>query len=109
VDENGEMTMVIEAQDGSARGGQMFDDAMTALGPENVKSFGAKWVTSLPSNLNAFNENLRSGMSMEQAAAQTFTGHMLAKYGITEVTAISTKGTYGNYTNVEVLFEQPNG
>jgi hypothetical protein len=53
----------------------------------NLKKDGSKaWVRAMPSNLDAFNANLRAGMSYEEAATNTFTGHMLAKYGLTEVT-----------------------
>jgi hypothetical protein len=50
-------------------------------------------------------------MSYEEAAANTFTGHMLSQYGITEVTIDqgSFVGEYGNYTNVELRFSRPVG
>jgi RHS repeat-associated protein len=111
VNADGVMTMAIEAEKGSATGGQMFTDAMTNMGPENVKAFQTKWVRAMPSNLNAFNANLRAGMSYEEAASNTFTGHMLARYGITEVSIGpgGLVGDFGNYTNVEVVFSRPGG
>jgi hypothetical protein len=105
------MTMAIQAEEGSVKGGQMFRDAMEGLGPENVRSFQAKWVRAMPSNLDAFNANLRAGMSYEEAATNTFTGHMLAKYGLTEVTVDpgALVGEFGNYTNAEPIFSRPAG
>jgi Pretoxin HINT domain len=111
VDADGAMEMAIQAEDGSTKGGQMFRDAMEALGPENVNSFEAKWVRAMPSNLDAFNANLRAGMSYEEAAANTFTGHMLAGYGLTDVTVDPSTlvGEFGNYTNAEPIFSRPTG
>jgi len=111
VNSDGAMEMAIQAEDGSVKGGQMFRDAMDALGPENVNSFEAKWVRAMPSNLDAFNANLRAGMSYEEAAANTFTGHMLAGYGLTDVTVDPSTlvGEFGNYTNAEPIFSRPAG
>lgn len=109
LDDNGNMTMAVEASKGSVSGGQMFQDAMESFGSENVKSFQAKWVRAMPSNLDAFNANLRAGMSCEEAAANTFTGHMLSKYGLTDVYVDPSQlvGEFGNYTNVEPVFSLP--
>jgi hypothetical protein len=111
VDGHGAMTMAIQAEEGSVSGGQMFRDAMEDLGPENVRSFQAKWVWAMPSNLDAFNANLRAGMSYEEAATNTFTGHMLGQYGLTEVTVDPSTlvGEFGNHTNAEPIFARPAG
>lgn len=89
----------------------MFTDVMDHFGPENVTSFEAKWVPAMPTNLDAFNANLRAGMSYEDAAANTFTGHMAGKYGLTVVTVNKSKlvGEFGHYTNAEPVFSRPTG
>jgi hypothetical protein len=89
----------------------MFADVMNHFGAENVTSFNAKRVPAMPSNLNAFNANLRAGMSFEDAAANTFTGHVLSKYGLAEVSVDRSGlvGEFGNYTNAEPVFSRPGG
>lgn len=84
----------------------MFKDVFDHFGAENVTGFAVKWVPAMPSNLDAFNANIRAGMSYSDAARNTFTGHMLSKYDITKaaVDAGSLRGAHGWYTNVEVLF-----
>ncbi|MFJ8665128.1 ricin-type beta-trefoil lectin domain protein [Streptomyces sp. NPDC093600] len=106
---DGALTMVIEAGPGSPKGGPMFAAVMEHFGPENVMSFQAKWVPAMPTNLNQFNENLRNGMTFENAAAKTFTGHMLSKYGLTEVSVDQSLlvGEFGHYTNAEPVFSRP--
>ncbi|MER6678575.1 RHS repeat-associated core domain-containing protein [Streptomyces sp. NPDC000983] len=107
---NGALTMAVESG-GSVSGGRMFADVMNHFGPENVTSFQGKWVPAMPSNLDAFNANLRAGMSYEDAAVNTFTGHMTGKYGLTVVTVDRSKlvGEFGYYTNVEPVFSRPVG
>ncbi|MGK4579086.1 hypothetical protein [Kitasatospora sp. HPMI-4] len=108
---NGALSMAVERGGSSVSGGQMFADVMNHFGPENVTSFQAKWVPAMPSNLDAFNANLRAGMSYEDAAANTFTGHMAGKYGMTAVAVDRSRlvGEFGNYTNVEPVFSRPAG
>jgi len=105
---DGVMTMAIERNRSATSGEQMFDEAVEYFGAENVTSFAAKWVTRMPSNLDAFNANL-GHMSYEDAAANTFTGQMVAKFGLTVVTVDKSKliGKFGYYTNVEVTFSRP--
>lgn len=109
--DGGTLSMAVESGKGSPRGGQMFSEVMDHFGPENVTSFEAKWVPAMPSNLDKFNENLRAGMSYEDAAANTFTGKMTAKYGLTDVTVNKStlRGDFGHYTNVEPIFSRPAG
>jgi hypothetical protein len=58
----------------------------------------------MPSNLDAFNANVRAGMSVEQAARSTFTGTMAGRAGSTNVTVEQLTGSPGAYTNVKVVF-----
>jgi hypothetical protein len=106
---DGVLTMIIEGDAYSPRGGHMFADVMSHFGAENVRRFDAKWVTKMPTNLDAFNANLRKGMSFEDAAVNTFTGYMCAKYGLTKVTVDRSKlvGSFGAYTDVAPTFSRP--
>jgi hypothetical protein len=106
---DGTLTMAVERNSSSVSGGQMFTDVMEHFGPENVTSFDATWVSAMPTNLDAFNANLRAGMSFEDAAANTFTGHMCAKYGLTVATVDKSKlvGEFGRYTKAYPVFSRP--
>ncbi|REH41089.1 intein/intein [Kutzneria buriramensis] len=106
---DGVLSMAVERNSSSVSGGQMFTDAMNHFGPDNVKAFSGLWISAMPSNLDAFNANLRAGMSFEDAAANTFTGHMCAKYGLTVVTVDRSKlvGEFGQYTTATPLFSRP--
>lgn len=57
------------------------------------------------------NQNLRNGMTYEQAAANTWTGRQCAKYGLTvvKVDTSKLKGEYSHYTNVDPEFFAPAG
>ncbi|WP_410614097.1 hypothetical protein [Amycolatopsis sp. lyj-109] len=102
---DGVMSLAIEKGPTTPRGAQMFDDAISNFGVENVAAIQGKWVTNMPSNLNTFNDLTRSGaMTVEQAAAATFTGKMAARFGFTKIEVVKTIGSPGAYTDVEVLF-----
>ncbi|MCX4571873.1 RICIN domain-containing protein [Streptomyces sp. NBC_01571] len=109
--DRGVLTVAVERNESVVSGGRMFTDVMEHFGPENVKEFAAKWVPALPTNLDQFNANLRAGMPLSEAAAKTFTGHMLGKYGLTVATVDEGKlvGELGHYSNVEVSFSRPAG
>ncbi|MFD8082878.1 polymorphic toxin-type HINT domain-containing protein, partial [Kitasatospora sp. NPDC059722] len=111
---DGKLTMAIEKgadESIAVPGGKMFEDVMAHFGADNVAAFEAKWVPSMPTNLDAFNANLLKGMSMEDAARNTFTGYMCSKYGLTEVNVneAALKGVKGSYTNAEPIFSRPKG
>jgi hypothetical protein len=71
------------------KGGEMFDEAMRAFGP-NVKGIRANWVGTgeMTDNFDSFKAALKSGLPPEEAAFQTFTGHMAAKWGFTRATVV---------------------
>jgi hypothetical protein len=100
----GVIEFIIRAGPESPRGGQMFADMVNFFGRENVHGVLGKWLPGLPDNLNSFNQLLRQGMTVEQAALGTFTGKMAARYGFTHVQVNKLFGTPGNYTHVEILF-----
>jgi Pretoxin HINT domain len=104
LDEGGVASFAIEKGPTTPNGAQMFDDAMAHFGADNVNAIEGKWVTAMPSNLNTFNTLTAAGASAEDAAAQTFTGKMAARYGFLRVEIKSLVGSPGSYTNVEVLF-----
>ncbi len=102
--EDGNLSLAIEKGVGTPRGGQMFADAINHFGINNINGIEGKWVPAMPTNLNAFNENILGGMTPEEAASNTFTGTMAARYGFTDVQILNLVGEPGAYTNVQVLF-----
>jgi hypothetical protein len=72
------------------RGGEMFEEAMRAFGP-NVKGIRGHWIGTDPKmslNFDSFKTALKRGLSPEEAAFHTFTGHMAAKSGFTRATVV---------------------
>jgi hypothetical protein len=103
---DGVLSMAVERNGSTTKGYQMFDDVMAHFGPDKIKAIEAKWVSSMPTNLNKFNELIRAGKTPEEAAAGAFTGRNAARYGLTKVRVTKAKGQPGHYTDVEVLFER---
>ncbi|WP_053739373.1 polymorphic toxin-type HINT domain-containing protein [Nocardia sp. NRRL S-836] len=105
IDEAGALTYVIEGGE-KTRGSTMFADMMNALGP-NVRSIKGNWY-STSDNLVSFNAGVQSMLSLEEAAAETFTGKMAAKYGFTRITVNKRDliGVPGNYTQARVTFSK---
>ena len=63
---------------------------------------------SYGSNLADVNRLVGKGLSVEQAAKQTWTGQQAAKAGFTDVRVLeATKGANGEYTTVKVEFTKP--
>jgi hypothetical protein len=71
------------------KGGEMFDEAMRAFGP-NVKGIRGIWFGTgeMTDNFVSFKDALKSGLPPEEAAFHTFTGHMAAKWGFTRATVV---------------------
>ncbi len=71
----------------------MFAEAMEAFG-SNVKGVRGTWIGSadIGDNFNAFKSAVEAGSMPEQAAFQTFTGHMAAKYGFTTASIVQNDG-----------------
>jgi hypothetical protein len=57
VDDAGVLNLAIEAGPVTPRGGQMFNQALSEVGP--VNGVRGTWKSSMPSNLDAFNASLR--------------------------------------------------
>jgi hypothetical protein len=58
-------------------------------------------------NLEEFNALVSAGATDEEAAAGTWTGRRVAKYGFTKVASVSAEGEPGAYKPVEALFVRP--
>ncbi|MEU6426024.1 hypothetical protein ABZ860_08975 [Microbispora sp. NPDC046973] len=101
---DGVLSLAIEKGPTTPRGSQMFDDGVNHFGVENISAIEGKWVPAMPSNLNTFNQMVRGGMPLEEAAANAFTGKMAARHGFTNVQAQNVVGDPGAYTNVLVRF-----
>lgn len=95
LDKDGVLSLAIEKGPTTPSGGQMFGDAVNNFGTDNINAVAGKWVRAMPSNLNTFNDLVRSGMSPEEAAASTFTGKMAARFGFTDVSITSLSGEPG--------------
>ncbi|MFI6448530.1 polymorphic toxin-type HINT domain-containing protein [Kitasatospora sp. NPDC050543] len=91
-------------------GGQMFINAMEAVG-HNADGVRGKWLSGgeLKDNLDSFNAGIQNLLSPEDAARNTFTGKMAARYGFTEVEFEIRIGSPGEYAKVQVLFKRPKG
>ncbi|KDN80642.1 hypothetical protein KCH_76180 [Kitasatospora cheerisanensis KCTC 2395] len=109
--EDGALSMVVIRGASTTPGWQMFDEVMAHFKPENVRRFDADWGVALDSNLKEFNENLLKGMSLKDAARNTFSGRNCARYGLTEVEIDSSMlvGTPGHYTKAAPKFTRPTG
>ncbi len=105
--QDGVLEIAVERNDSTTRGYQMFDDVMSHFGAENIQKIEGKWVPAMPTNLNKFNQLIREGMTVEEAAAQTFTGRNAARYGFTKISKVTLEGEPGNYKNVRIDFERP--
>ena len=80
----------------------MFASAMQRLQRENVQvnSIRGVWIDGTDSvNAAQYLSNLNRGMSPQQAAANTWTGNMAARYGYTNVGVPSTE-----YSSTTVIF-----
>lgn len=102
VDEAVILNLAIERGPASPAGGAMFNEALSSVGP--VNGIRRTWTTAMPSNLDAFNANIRAGMSVTDAARSTFTCTMAGRSGFSSVTVEQLTGSPGAYTNVKEVF-----
>lgn len=111
VNDEGELSFVIVAGEGSPiRGTEMFDLMMRSFG-DQVRAIYGVWRTGhdgRPStNLDKVNELTSTGLSLEEAVRFAWTVTRAARWGFTKVKiAGSPKGTPGNYTKVDVRIEK---
>ncbi|WP_344850592.1 hypothetical protein, partial [Kribbella ginsengisoli] len=104
---DGVVHLEVEAVQGvTPRGTEMYNAAMTVFG-ENVKTVHAKWVTSMPTNLDEFNKALldNPGLSEESAALNhTWSGRRAQDWNFDTATVTKRVGVRGQYTQIEVDF-----
>ncbi len=106
LNDEGLVEFVITSGPDTPRGGEMFKSALAHFG-DKAKGVKAYWQNGgkLSDNLNSFNEAIRSGKSLEEAARSTFTGKMSTRSGFSkEVEVVELRGMPGEYTNVGVVF-----
>ncbi|WP_328721872.1 RICIN domain-containing protein [Streptomyces sp. NBC_00247] len=105
LDEEGIMTLAIEAGADTPRGGEMFNAALAHFG-DAVKGVKGYWQDggTLIDNLDSFNAAVRGGATLEEAALATFTGKMASRAGFTRVEMVELRGMPGAYTEVGALF-----
>jgi hypothetical protein len=80
----------------------MFGEMMTHFAASVVAIRGS-WTYG--DNLATVNRLTASGVPFEAAAAQTWTGRRAAECGYSSIQVVSTTGTPGAYSNVQVLFQ----
>jgi hypothetical protein len=85
----------------------MFEQMLVHFG-SSVTAIQGNWVGPASDNLIALNRLTAGGaLTVEDAAAQTWTGRRAGAYGYTHVELVGNPvGTPGHYTGVHVLFKK---
>jgi hypothetical protein len=112
-----EMTLRAKMPDGKRiegvpTGSEMFQEALDAFGgAEKIRGIRASWNTGdMDTNLNKFNELIRGGKSLDDAARGTWTGGQAGTRGWTSVHVDldeSTRNSDGTFKDVMVYFTRP--
>ena len=91
--------------EGAKSGKELFHEVMNTLGP-GAQTIQANWGSGMASNLDSFNTGVRAGMSLEDAARQTFTGRMATRFGyLGPVNFVGEPaGAPGDYSKVRLEF-----
>jgi hypothetical protein len=79
VDDSDVLNLAIEVGPATPRGGQMFNDGLSEVGP--VNGIRGTWNPSMPPNLDVFNATVGAGMSVEDAARAMFAGTIAHRAG----------------------------
>jgi len=99
---HGMIEFVIEAgPQASPRGHVLFEAMINHFGT-NAQGIVGSW--SYGCNLARFNQLTAQGMSLEQAAAATWTGTQAARHGFTTGNVVTAQGLPGAYTRVLAVF-----
>jgi hypothetical protein len=109
-----EVNFVIDAKTArsagaNARGSNIMESIFYAISRnwDEPKTIRAVWQQDLPDNLKTFNRlHLEEGMTLEEAAANTFTGKMVSKFGFKGEIKVLPEfpDKAGNFTSVQVIF-----
>jgi hypothetical protein len=111
LDEQGILTFVVIAGEGSPiRGTEMFDLMMRAFG-EQVGGIRGVWRKGFEGqssvNLDKVNELTAEGMPLDEAMKQTWTVTRAQRWGFRRVTLLAEpEGSPGAYTKMDVLIEE---
>jgi hypothetical protein len=111
LDENGIITFVVLAGEGSPiRGTEMFDLMMRAFG-EQVRGIRGVWRRGFegrPSiNLDKVNELTAEGIVLTEAIKKTWTATRAERWGFSRVTIQGDpEGTPGDYNKIDVVMER---
>ena len=107
--EEGEILITLRAQlpDGTRspllRGAEQFQRILAHFSGR-FRGIRGSW--SYGDNLEAFNNAIRAGRTLEAAALETWTGQQAAAAGYTHVIIRSTEGAPGNFQRALVVFER---
>ena len=103
ISDDGFVTFAVEAGAGSPiRGTEMFAQMMKHF-CSNVKGIRGSW--HYGDNLATVNKLTSEGMSLSEAALQTWTARRATEHGFKSVRVLDSEGTAGSYKSVNVLFE----
>lgn len=111
VDQEGVLTFVIAAGEGSPiRGTEMFDLMMRAFGAR-VRAIGGVWRRGFQgqesTNLDEVNKLTAAGSTLEEAVYRTWTATRAARWGYSSVTVVGLpEGLPGAFSKIDVLIEQ---
>ncbi len=111
LDDQGIVTFVIMAGEGSPiRGTEMFDLMMRAFG-EQVRGIRGVWRRGFkgqPSaNLDKVNELTSQGTALDEALKQAWTVTRAERWGFGRITLVGEpQGSAGAYTKIDVLIEK---
>ncbi|MCP4353932.1 MAG: hypothetical protein GY795_51455 [Desulfobacterales bacterium] len=102
LDKNGIADFMIEAgKDSPVRGKEMFRRMVEYYG-DNLKAVAGNWTYG--DNLAAVNKLTESGVPLEKAVIETWTGYQASKYGFAKAVIETVEGTAGKYIKLRVLF-----
>jgi len=103
ISDDGIVSFAVEAGAGSpVRGTEMFAQMMKHFG-SNVRGVRGSW--HYGDNLAAVNKLTSEGMSLSEAALQTWTARRAAEHGFRSVRVLGSEGAAGAYKSVNVVFE----
>jgi len=104
LDKNGDLTLLVNRNEGSPlRGSEMFDKVMNHFG-DRVNSITGNFIDD---NRETFNRLTAAGADDTTAALGTWTGKQASRYGFTSVGSVLTRGGRGAYSKIEATFLRP--
>lgn len=90
----------------SLNGAELYQQMVDHIGLDRIEEIAGYWVNG--DNLRAFENNLKNGMSKEEAALQTWSGQQALRFGFSEVIDVAHfLDRLGGESNVQLYFSRP--